>query len=91
VRIDDAVQVKHERHTEFTDYTQVAAASGQTPFAQDAGIVSTDWMDAPSGLRIAASKLHILPQEDAQGVARAVAALSVQTSSSMVADGQARI
>lgn len=91
VRIDDAVQVKHERHTEFTDYTQVAAASGQTPFAQDAGIVSTDWMDALPGLRIAASKLHILPQEDAQGVARAVAALSAQTSSSMVADGQARI
>jgi uncharacterized membrane-anchored protein len=91
VRIDGAVQVKHERHTEFTDYTQVAAASGKTPFAQDAGIVSTDWMDALPGLRIAASKLHILPQDDEQGVARAVAALSAQTSSSMVADGQARI
>ncbi len=91
VRIDDAVQVKHERHTEFTDYTQVAAASGQTPFAQDAGIVSADWMNALPGLRIAASKLHSLPQDDGQGVARAVAALSAQTSSSMVADGQARI
>lgn len=91
MRIHDAVQVKYERHTEFTDYTQVGAASGHTPFAQDAGIVPTDWMNALPGVRIAASKLHILPQEDAESVARAVASLSTTTSSSMVADGQARI
>ncbi len=91
VRIDDTVQVKYERHTEFTDYTQVGATSGERPFAQDAGIVSTDWMDTLPGLRIAASKLHILPQDDQESVVRAVASLSPQTSSSMVADGQARI
>lgn len=91
VRIHDTVQVKYERHTEFTDYTQVAAASRQTPFAQDAGIVPTDWMNGLPGVRIAASKLHILPQEDEESVARAVASLSAPTSSSMVADGQARI
>lgn len=91
VRIRDAVQVKYERHTEFTDYTQIGTASGQTPFAQDADILPTDWMRALPGLQIAASKLCILPQDDEQSVARAVAAMSAQTSSSTVADGQARI
>ena len=91
VRINDTVQVKHERHTEFTDYTQVAAASGQTPFAQDASMLSSSWMDALPGMCIAASKLHILPQDDEESVARAVASLPAQTSSSVVADGQARI
>ena len=91
VRIHDDVQVKYEHHTEFTDYTQIGPASGQTPFSQDAGIVSTDWMKALPGVRIAASKLHILPQDDEERVARAVASLSAQTSSSTVADGQARI
>ncbi len=91
VRIHDTAQVKYERHTEFTDYTQIGAASGQVPFAQDADIVATDWMNALPGLRIAASKLHILPQDDEESVARAVASLSAQTSSSVVADGQARI
>ena len=91
VRIGDAVQVKYERHTEFTDYTQVGTACGQTPFAQDAGIVSTEWMDALPGLRIAASKLYILPQDDEENVERAAASLSAPTSSSTVADGQARI
>ena len=91
VHIHDTVQVKYERHTEFTDYTQVGDASGQRPFAQDAGIVSTDWMNEVPGSRIAASKLHILPKDDEENVARAVASLSAQTSSSTVADGQARI
>src|SRR5574337_123157 len=91
VHIHDTARVKYERHTEFTDYTQVAAASGHTPFAQDADMVSTDWMSGLPGLRIAASKLHILPQDDEKSVTRAVASLSAQTASSMVADGQARI
>ncbi len=91
VRIHDAVQVKYEHHTEFTDYTQIGPASGTTPFFQDAGFVSTDWMSALPGVRIAASKLHILPQDDEEGVERAVVSLSAQTSSSTVADGQARI
>lgn len=91
MRIGDAVQVKCERHTEFTDYTQVAAANGQTPFAEDAGSISTAWMNALPGLRIAASKLLVLPQSDEESVARAVASLSAPTSSSTVADGQARI
>ena len=91
MRIGDAVQVKCERHTEFTDYTQVAAANGQTPFAEDAGSISTAWMNALPGLRIAASKLLVLPQSDKESVARAVASLSAPTSSSTVADGQARI
>ncbi|MEO8780170.1 MAG: DUF3422 domain-containing protein [Rhodanobacter sp.] len=91
VRIHDAVQVKYEHHTEFTDYTQIGPASGQTPFSQDAGIVSTDWMKGLPGVRIAGSKLHILPQDDEEGVARAAASLSAQTTSSTVADGQARI
>ncbi len=91
VRIHDTVEVKYERHTEFTDYTQVGAASGQTPFTQDAGIVATDWMNALPGLQIAASKLYVLPQDDEKGVARAVASLVAPTPSSTVADGQARI
>src|SRR5574337_987249 len=91
VHIHDTARVKYERHAEFTDYTQVAAASGHTPFAQDADMVSTDWMSGLPGLRIAASKLHILPQDDEKSVTRAVASLSAQTASSMVADGQARI
>ena len=91
LRLHDAIQVKYEHHTEFTDYTQIGPASGQTPFFQDAGIVPTDWMEALPGVRIAASKLHILPEDDEEGVARAVASLSPQTSSSTVADGHARI
>ena len=91
MRIGDAVQVKCERHTEFTDYTQVAPASGQTPFAENAGGVPTEWMEALPGKRIAASKLLVLPQSDEESVARAVASLSAPTSSSTVADGQARI
>src|SRR5574337_959029 len=87
VHIHDTARVKYERHTEFTDYTQVAAASGHTPFAQDADMVSTDWMSGLPGLRIAASKLDILPQDDEKSVTRAVASLSAQTASSMVADG----
>ncbi len=91
VSIHDSVQLKCERHTEFTGYTQIGAASGKIPFTQDADIISTDWMDPLPGLRISASKLHVLPQDDEESVARAVASFSAQTSSSMVVDGQARI
>jgi uncharacterized membrane-anchored protein len=91
MRIGDATLVKYERHTEFTDYTQVGPADGRAPFAQNAGAMAADWMNALPGTRIAASKLLILPQDDDESVARAVASLSEPTSSSAVADGQARI
>ncbi|MEO6800071.1 MAG: DUF3422 domain-containing protein [Rhodanobacter sp.] len=91
LRVRDTAQVKYERHTEFTDYTQVGTAGGHASFAQDAGTVPTDWMDALPGLRIASCKLHILPKDDDESVSRAIGALSAPTPSSTVADGQARI